>query len=78
MMYFCINTAEMKKGVFILWISLLLLVTESVQAQCSICTKTAQQLGHKPAKGLNTGIIYLMLTPFAIIGVVGYQYFRKK
>lgn len=77
MMYFCSNTEEMKKGVFILLISLLLLGTESVNAQCSICTKTAQQLGHKPAKGLNSGIIYLMLTPFAIIGVVGYNYFKR-
>jgi hypothetical protein len=47
-------------------------------AQCSICTKTAQQLGHRPAKGLNTGIIYLMFAPFAIMGWVGYNYFKSK
>jgi hypothetical protein len=47
-------------------------------AQCSICTKTAQQLGHRPAKGLNTGIIYLMFAPFAIMGWVGYNYFKGK
>lgn len=68
----------MKKWVFILMIGFLLLEAQTASAQCSICTKTAQQLGHKPAKGLNTGIIYLMLTPFAIIGVVGYNYFKKK
>jgi hypothetical protein len=47
------------------------------EAQCSICTKTAAQLGEKPAKGLNAGIIYLMLTPFAIIGFVGYRWWKK-
>lgn len=51
---------------------------QGVQAQCSICTKTAQQLGHKPAQGLNSGILYLMFAPFAIIGVVGYRYFKSR
>jgi len=43
-------------------------------AQCSICTKTAQQLGEKPAQGLNSGIIYLALTPFIIVGFVYYRW----
>ena len=58
-------------------ISFFSLVHQPVSAQCSICTKTAQQLGHKPAKGLNTGIIYLMFAPVAIIGAVGYRWWRN-
>ncbi|HMU44969.1 MAG TPA: hypothetical protein PKC72_01315 [Chitinophagaceae bacterium] len=46
-------------------------------AQCSICTKTAQQLGEKPAKGLNSGIIYLAFTPFAIVGYIGYRWWKN-
>jgi hypothetical protein len=46
-------------------------------AQCSICTKTAQQLGEKPAKGLNTGILYLAFTPFAIAAYVGYRWWKN-
>ena len=42
-------------------------------AQCSVCTKSVQQLGEKPAKALNSGIIYLMLAPFLIVGVIGYR-----
>jgi len=42
--------------------------------QCSICTKTAQQLGEKPAKGMNTGILYLAATPFLIAGFVFYRW----
>jgi len=45
-------------------------------AQCSVCTKSVQQLGEKPAKALNTGIIYLMLTPFLIVGVIGYRWWK--
>ena len=49
-----------------------------VQAQCSICTKTASQLGAKSAEGLNFGILYLMLTPLALIGLIGYRWWRKE
>jgi hypothetical protein len=43
-------------------------------AQCSICTRTAQQLGEQPAKGLNAGIIYLASAPFLIGGYVFYRW----
>jgi len=49
-----------------------------VNAQCSICTKTAGQLGEKPARSLNSGIIYLMLTPFAVVGFIGYQWWKNE
>ncbi len=48
----------------------------SALAQCSICTKTAQQLGEGPAKGLNAGIIYLAGMPLLIIGYVGYKWWK--
>jgi hypothetical protein len=38
----------------------------SSQGQCSLCTKTASQLGEKPAKSLNKGIIYLAIAPLSI------------
>jgi hypothetical protein len=47
---------------------------EYSSAQCSICTKTAQQLGEEPAKGLNAGILYLAATPFLIAGYVFYRW----
>jgi hypothetical protein len=46
-------------------------------SQCSICTKTAQQMGEKPAKGLNTGILYLAFAPFAIAAYVGYRWWKN-
>ena len=48
-----------------------------VSAQCSICTKTAQQLGEKPAKGMNSGILYLAFAPFAIVGYIGYRWWKN-
>ena len=51
--------------------------TPATTAQCSVCTKSVQQLGEKPAKALNTGILYLMLTPFLIVGVIGYRWWKS-
>jgi hypothetical protein len=48
-----------------------------LSAQCSICTKTAQQMGEKPAKALNAGIIYLAIAPLAIIGYIGYRWWKS-
>jgi hypothetical protein len=62
-------------------IMLFLLLAKAIapvaKAQCSVCTKTASQMGEKPAKGLNQGILYLMFAPFAIAGIVGYQWWKN-
>ena len=47
-------------------------------AQCSICTKTAQQLGEKPARALNGAIIYLAAFPLALIGYIGYRWYDSQ
>jgi hypothetical protein len=51
---------------------------DTAKAQCSICTKTASQLGEKPAKGLNSGILYLMFAPLAIGGFIGYRWWQRE
>ena len=44
---------------------------------CSVCTKTAQGLDDKSAKGLNAGIIYLALLPITLIGTIGFMWWRS-
>jgi hypothetical protein len=56
---------------------LFILASADSQAQCSICTRTAQQLGEKPARGLNAGILYLAFTPLILMGFIGYKFYRK-
>jgi hypothetical protein len=68
----------MARGSLILILLLLIFFFPAdLAAQCSICTKTAQQLGERPAKALNAGIIYLGLTPFLIIGYIGYRWWKN-
>ena len=69
----------MKKFVlFSIIFLLMLLQTTTLKAQCSICTKTASQLGEKQGQGLNGGIIYLMLTPLAIGSFIGYRWWKNE
>lgn len=63
--------------IFLVLVVLFLLIQPSLHAQCSICTRTAQQLGEKPAKGLNAGIIYLAFTPLAIFAFLGLRWYRN-
>ena len=56
--------------------SILAFAPNMSEAQCSICSKTIMQMGNKPATGFNTGILFLMLVPFATIGVVGYKWWK--
>ncbi len=57
-------------------LSLFLLISPAAEAQCSLCTKTASQLGEKPALGMNQGILYLMFTPLIIIGFLAYRWWK--
>lgn len=66
----------MKKAVASFLIFFMALLPLAVDAQCSICTRTAAQMGEKPAKDLNLGILYLALTPFAIVGFIGYRFWK--
>ena len=50
----------------------------SVFAQCSICTRTAQQQGSEAAEGLNGGIVYLMIVPLAVGGFIGYRWWKNE
>lgn len=63
--------------IFLLAFQLLLISPPSLNAQCALCTKTAQQLGEKPAQGLNSGILYLMIMPFAIVGFIGFRWWKN-
>jgi len=79
-MEFCFTTFawSMKKTLFLLLLSFILVIIGiPALGQCSICTRTAEQLGDEPARGLNAGILYLALTPFAIVGVIGYRWWKR-
>ena len=62
----------------ILMVSLLFFTVNYSEAQCSICTKTAMQLGEKSGTGMNSGVVYLMLAPFAVVGYIGFRWWKNE
>jgi len=67
-----------RNGLYVLLFTLLfVLLTTGAEAQCSICTRTAEQMGEKPAKELNAGILYLAFTPLLLIGFIGYRWWQR-
>ena len=64
------------KAIAAIFVMIFIALGPVAQAQCSICTRTAQQMGEKPARALNTGILYLAFTPLAIGGVIGYRWWK--
>jgi hypothetical protein len=64
----------MRKLLIVLIIVIAATAFQKATAQCSVCTRTAQQLGEKPAKGMNAGILYLAFAPFAICGYIYYRW----
>jgi len=57
----------------------LLFVPEFAEAQCSMCRAVLESEGDQStAKGINDGILYLMIFPYLLIGGVGYFIYRSR
>lgn len=80
MPYLCSEIDRNMKRLVLFSLAVLLMLSQTIKAdaQCSICTKTASQLGEKQGKGLNGGIIYLMLTPLAVGSFIGYRWWKNE
>ena len=74
-----------KRAIFILFILVSTFVNvPQAKAQCSMCTISAEQgskNGNTQSKGINDGIIYLLVFPYLLIagiGILWYRNYRKK
>ena len=56
-------------------------MTLSAQAQCAMCRAVLEsEAGQTTAKGVNDGIVYLMLIPYILMGglaLVTYRYLKN-
>jgi len=65
------------KRIHIITLLLLLVAILPAEAQCAMCRAVLEsEEGGHAAKGINNGIIYLMLIPYILIGGVGYIIYR--
>ncbi len=56
---------------------LLFLVVTPAEAQCAMCRAVLEsEEGQGTAKGVNDGIVYLMMIPYILVGGLGYFIYR--
>ncbi|MEO6168881.1 MAG: hypothetical protein ABIO98_15275, partial [Chitinophagales bacterium] len=70
----------MKVPLLVLLFSLAILVfaVDFASAQCAMCKQSAESSlkeGSTDAKGLNIGIMYLLVVPYALVGAIGYYWY---
>ncbi len=61
--------------------SLQFIATPYVSAQCPMCKLSAEQNlkdGGTAGKGLNKGILYMLLTPYLVIGSIGFFWYKNR
>lgn len=74
----------MKKIFFLLSVFVLLnvVVPQKSYAQCAMCKENAEaeaKKNHVSGGGINIGIMYLLILPYALVGSIGYYwYWRNK
>ncbi len=73
----------MRPILFRLVLALMLLFTVNTVtfAQCALCKSTAESSlkeGSTQAKGLNTGILYLLVMPYILVGGIGYWWYTQR
>jgi len=72
----------MKKVILslVLIVFLSLAYYNETSAQCALCkanAETSYNEGNNTAKGLNIGIMYLLIIPYAMVGGIGYWWYVK-
>lgn len=73
----------MKKIVFaaIIIIQIFIINNNFASAQCAMCKSTVESNAKMEvtnrAKGLNAGILYLMVIPYILIGGIGYLWYKN-
>ncbi len=68
----------MNSKLFILVLFLLLAIF-SAESQCAMCRAVLESdESGQAAKGINNGIVYLMIFPYLLIAGVGYTIYRSR
>ncbi|KOS07685.1 hypothetical protein AM493_17770 [Flavobacterium akiainvivens] len=61
----------------IIFAGLLLLLSVQANAQCAMCRAALETGGDTgQAEAVNDGIVYLMIFPYLLVGVVGFAIYR--
>ncbi|MFC2127998.1 hypothetical protein ACFLRU_06430 [Bacteroidota bacterium] len=51
-------------------------IASEVRSQCAMCKAVVESGDKGMAEGLNDGIVYLMIVPYLLVGVLAFALFR--
>jgi len=69
----------MKIKTLLLVIFVFLFATISAEAQCAMCRAVLEsEEGGQTAKGINNGIVYLMIFPYLLMAGIGFAIYRSR
>ena len=69
----------MKQRTLYIFLVLVLMFSLPADAQCAMCRAVLEsEDGGQAAKGINNGIIYLMIFPYLLVGGVGYAIYKMR
>ena len=64
---------------YLLSLSLIMLFSFAGNAQCAMCRAALESSdGNVKAEAVNDGIVYLMIFPYLLVGLVGYAVYRLR
>ncbi|MEZ5059532.1 MAG: hypothetical protein R2879_21065 [Saprospiraceae bacterium] len=65
----------------VLLIAIILIIPADIWAQCPMCRMSAESNlanGGTAGNGLNAGILYMLATPYLLVGIVGYIWYKNR
>lgn len=68
----------MRKKVTYIVVLFITLITFQVDAQCAMCKAVVENGDVSMAEGVNSGITYLMVFPYILVGILMYTIYRYK
>jgi hypothetical protein len=75
---------NLKGKVFVatlLLIAITVIIPTDIWAQCPMCRMSAESNlanGGTAGNGLNAGILYMLATPYLLVGIVGYIWYKNR
>jgi hypothetical protein len=71
----------MKKVIIIVGLFFLMATFSHLMAQCPMCKIAAEsnlENGGTSGKGLNSGILYMLLMPYLLVGIIGFIWYKNR
>lgn len=75
------NSTMKKRGLILFLLSVAVVFSNDVFAQCAMCTAVAEEAmrnGSSQGAGINKAVLFLFSMPYLIMATIGYVWWRRR